>query len=72
MPTKDRGLVWFAVINKGVYVPGFRSEQDKLLQKTLKDLQVPATASTGISPTEGKKAIPELGKANRNDILYKS
>ncbi|WP_414618965.1 D-alanyl-D-alanine carboxypeptidase [Calothrix sp. CCY 0018] len=72
MPTKDRGLVWFAVINKGVYVPGFRSEQDKLLQKTLKELQVPATASTGISPTEGEKAIPELGKASRNDILYKS
>ncbi len=72
MPTKDRGLVWFAVINKGVYVPAFRSEQDKLLQKTLKELQVPTTASTGISPTEGKKAIPELGKASRNDILYES
>ncbi|AFY52717.1 D-alanyl-D-alanine carboxypeptidase (penicillin-binding protein 4) [Rivularia sp. PCC 7116] len=72
MPTKNRGLVWFAVINKGVYVPGFRSEQDKLLQKMLKDLQEPATASTAVSPTEGKKAIPELGKASRNDVLYKS
>ncbi|MGB3757984.1 MAG: D-alanyl-D-alanine carboxypeptidase [Rivularia sp. (in: cyanobacteria)] len=72
MPTKNRGLVWFAVINKGVYVPGFRSEQDKLLQTMLKDLEVPATASTGVSPTEGVKAIPELGKASRNDILYKS
>lgn len=72
MPTKNRGLVWFAVINKGVYVPGFRSEQDKLLQKMLKDLEVPATASSGVSPTEGVKAIPELGKASRNDILHKS
>lgn len=72
MPTKNRGLVWFAVINKGVYVPGFRSEQDKLLQKMLKDLEVPATASSGVSPTEGVKAIPELGKASRNDVLYES
>ncbi len=72
MPTKNRGLVWFAVINKGVFVPGFRSEQDKLLQKMLEDLEVPATASTGVSPTEGVKAIPELGKASRNDILYES
>ncbi|MGD1913948.1 MAG: D-alanyl-D-alanine carboxypeptidase [Rivularia sp. (in: cyanobacteria)] len=72
MPTKNRGLVWFAIINKGTYVPGFRAEQDKLLQKILKDLQVPATASTGVNQTSGKKAIPELGKANRNEILYKS
>ena len=72
MPTKNRGLVWFAVINKGTYVPGFRSEQDKLLQKILKESQVPATASTGINPTSGKKLIPELGKTNRNEILYES
>jgi D-alanyl-D-alanine carboxypeptidase/D-alanyl-D-alanine-endopeptidase (penicillin-binding protein 4) len=72
MPTKNRGLVWFAIINKGTYVPGFRSEQDKLLQKMFKELEVPATASTGVSPTEGKKAIPEFGKASRNEVLYKS
>ena len=72
MPTKNRGLVWFAVINKGVFVPGFRTEQDKLLQKMLAELEAPADALTGVSPTEGKKAIPELGKASRNDVLYKS
>ncbi len=72
MPTKNRGLVWFAIINKGTYVPGFRSEQDKLLQKMLKELQVPTTALTGVSPNSGKKAIPELGKASRNEVLYKS
>ncbi len=71
MPTKNRGLVWFAIINKGTFVPGFRAEQDKLLQKMLKELKVPApTASTGVSPTEGKKIIPQLGKPNRNEVLY--
>ena len=70
MPTKNRGLVWFAVINKGVFVPGFRSEQDKLLQKMLAELKAPADALTAVSPTEGKKAIPELGKASRNEVLY--
>ena len=72
MPTKNRGLVWFAIINKGTFVPGFRSQQDKLLQTMVKDLEVPATASTGVSPNSGKKVIPELGKINRNEILYKS
>ncbi len=72
MPTKNRGLVWFAVINRGTFVPGFRSEQDKLLQKMLQELQAPETALTSVSPTEGKKAIPELGKTTRNDVLYKS
>lgn len=72
MPTKNRGLVWFAIINRGTYVPGFRSEQDKLLQKMLKELEVPETTLTGVSPTSGKKAIPELGKASRNEVLYES
>ncbi|MEA5595811.1 D-alanyl-D-alanine carboxypeptidase [Rivularia sp. UHCC 0363] len=69
MPTKNRGLVWFTIINKGTFVPGFRSQQDKLLQAMLKQLE-PTTASTDVSPTSGKKTIPELGKANHNEVLY--
>ncbi|MBF2018515.1 MAG: D-alanyl-D-alanine carboxypeptidase [Rivularia sp. T60_A2020_040] len=72
MPTKNRGLVWFTIINKGTFVPGFRSQQDKLLQTMLKELEVQATDSTGISRTSGKKLIPEFGKPTQNELLYKS
>ncbi len=33
IPTKERGSVWFAIINYGYYLDEFRSQQDKLLQK---------------------------------------
>ena len=72
MPTKNRGLVWFAIINKGTFVPGFRAEQDKLLQKMVKELQVPGSVSTGVSPNSGKKVIPEFGQTNRNEVLDES
>lgn len=29
MPTGDRSLVWFAILNRGTNPAGFRSEQDK-------------------------------------------
>ncbi len=33
IPTKERGQVWFAIINSGYQIPKFRVEQDNLLQK---------------------------------------
>lgn len=32
MPTRDRGLVWFAIINRGEDLDGLRAQQDVLLQ----------------------------------------
>lgn len=33
LPTRDRGLIWFTIINRGSDVYGFRVKQDEFLQK---------------------------------------
>ena len=37
LPTRDRGLVWFVVINKGSQISTLRQQQDILLQALLKE-----------------------------------
>jgi serine-type D-Ala-D-Ala carboxypeptidase/endopeptidase (penicillin-binding protein 4) len=72
LPTRDRGLVWFAVLNRGASVSGFRAEQDKLLQNLAKQLEVPEEIPTSIAPHTGNtKVIPSLGAAIRNEIVLK-
>lgn len=33
IPTRDRGLVWFTIINRGNDIPKFRAQQDEILSK---------------------------------------
>lgn len=70
LPTRDRGLVWFAIINRGPFVPSFRQEQDKFLQELVKQLQQPNHIPTAIAPHTGKKQLPLLGNDERNEIVY--
>ncbi|MBF2065831.1 MAG: D-alanyl-D-alanine carboxypeptidase [Calothrix sp. C42_A2020_038] len=72
LPTRDRGLVWFAIINRGPYVGAFRQQQDKLLQNLVKHLQIPESVPIAITPHPANKALPLLGDAQRNEIIYKS
>jgi serine-type D-Ala-D-Ala carboxypeptidase/endopeptidase (penicillin-binding protein 4) len=37
MPTRDRGLVWFVIINKGSQISALRQQQDLLLQALAKE-----------------------------------
>ena len=46
IPTKERGLVWFAIINHGGNIEGLRLEQDRLLQRLSQHWQVMPTATT--------------------------
>lgn len=71
VPTRDRGLVWFAIINRGPFVGAFRQEQDKLLQNLVKQLQVPESVPLAIAPHAENKALPQLGDAQRNEVVYK-
>ncbi|MEA5575718.1 D-alanyl-D-alanine carboxypeptidase [Anabaena sp. UHCC 0451] len=71
VPTRDRGLVWFAIINRGYNVSSFRAEQDKLLQDLVKQLQVSAGVPTALTPHSPKNSLPKLGSPSRNEILYK-
>ena len=71
VPTRDRGLVWFSIINRGPQVSAFRQEQDKLLQALVKQLQVAAIVPAALTPHSGINALPELGAASRNEVLFK-
>ncbi|MFN6518778.1 MAG: D-alanyl-D-alanine carboxypeptidase [Nostoc sp. CreGUA01] len=72
MPTRDRGLVWFAIINRGTNVWSLRTGQDQLLQRVVQQLQVPPTVPTALTPHSAINSLPELGAASRNEILFKS
>lgn len=71
MPTKNRGLVWFAIINRGSEIERFRNEQDRLLQNLLKQLLVAPNLPAALTPRPQEPDQP-LGAANRNEIMYKS
>jgi serine-type D-Ala-D-Ala carboxypeptidase/endopeptidase (penicillin-binding protein 4) len=72
MPTRDRGLVWFAIINRGTNVSAFRTGQDHLLQSLVKQLQVAPSVPAALTPHSAINSVPQLGAGDRNDILFKS
>jgi D-alanyl-D-alanine carboxypeptidase/D-alanyl-D-alanine-endopeptidase (penicillin-binding protein 4) len=72
MPTRDRGLVWFAIINRGTNVWSLRTEQDQLLQRVVQQLQVPASVPAALTPHSAINSLPQLGAATRNEILFPS
>lgn len=64
MPTRDRGLVWFAIMNRGGDVLEFRRQQDQLLTSL--------TQKWGISPTtyaNTTQSPPLLGDPKRNEKI---
>ncbi|MEM7725234.1 MAG: D-alanyl-D-alanine carboxypeptidase [Cyanobacteria bacterium P01_A01_bin.45] len=65
MPTRDRGLVWFAIINRGTQVWSLRKTQDKLLQTLEKQLQTANNPPTAIQ----KNVLPKLGASSRNEVI---
>jgi len=71
LPTRDRGLVWFAIINRGPYVSNYRIEQDKLLQSLIKQLQVSPEVPTAITPHSPPKSLPELGSPSRIEVVFR-
>jgi D-alanyl-D-alanine carboxypeptidase/D-alanyl-D-alanine-endopeptidase (penicillin-binding protein 4) len=60
IPTKERGQIWFTIINYGYQIPKFRNEQDKLLQQLSQHWQF-TTPKIKLNPN------PDfLGNPNRN------
>jgi serine-type D-Ala-D-Ala carboxypeptidase/endopeptidase (penicillin-binding protein 4) len=69
LPTRDRGLVWFTIINRGAKIAELRQQQDKLLQTLLSHWGKTATIPGGI---QRRNLIPPyLGDPQRNEILVK-
>ena len=64
IPTRDRGLVWFAIINRGGDVNGFRKQQDIFLQRLVQQWGIqPVNATT--HPIENL-----LGESKRNEKIF--
>jgi len=71
MPTRDRGLVWFAILNRGTNVSAFRTGQDQLLQRLVQQLQLPPEVPAALTPHSAINTGPALGAVSRNEILSK-
>lgn len=71
MPTRDRGLVWFAIINRGTGLEGLRARQDQLLQRLSQQWRVSPTLPAALT-SHLSSSNSHLGAANRNEILYRS
>ncbi|MBE9146900.1 D-alanyl-D-alanine carboxypeptidase [Planktothrix mougeotii] len=71
LPTRDRGLVWFAIINRGTDLDGLRADQDLLLQQLLSQWGSPNPLPELIQPhIDGRR--PGIGDPNRNQILVQT
>jgi serine-type D-Ala-D-Ala carboxypeptidase/endopeptidase (penicillin-binding protein 4) len=74
LPTKDKGLIWFALINGGTDIGTFRKQQDILLQNIVKKWGV-ADNNSEVLPAQkvkDKNLITEgkLGDNQRNIRTY--
>jgi serine-type D-Ala-D-Ala carboxypeptidase/endopeptidase (penicillin-binding protein 4) len=66
LPTRDRGLVWFTIINRGTQTSQLRQQQDRLLQTLQTSWGAPTVSPWGI--TRHNINPPYLGDPERNEI----
>ena len=67
MPTRDRGLVWFSIINRGTNIEGLRQQQDVLLNRLQAHRGSPKGRSASITPTPAVNTPNSLlGAPERN------
>lgn len=72
MPTRDRGLVWFAIVNRGTDIEGLRTGQDQLLQRLLQQWLVAPVIPAALTAHPVGSDSHQLGASKRNQIVYKS
>jgi serine-type D-Ala-D-Ala carboxypeptidase/endopeptidase (penicillin-binding protein 4) len=66
LPTRDRGLVWFTIINHGTQIAQLRQQQDRLLQTLQTNWGQPTVSPWGIA--RHNMTPPYLGDPGRNEI----
>lgn len=69
LPTRDRGLVWFAIINRGNDISALRAGQDKLLQNLIQSWNTTAEPTKAVLPTPPSDDANRLGADVRNRVL---
>lgn len=71
LPTRDRGLIWFTIINRGTNLEDLRQQQDGLLQQLTARWGTVQPTPTAIVPRQLVQTATSVGLDNRNEILYK-
>lgn len=71
LPTRDRGLIWFTIINRGADLDDLRQQQDVLLQQLTKQWGAVQPTPIAIAPRIPNQSVALLGASDRNVILYK-
>jgi serine-type D-Ala-D-Ala carboxypeptidase/endopeptidase (penicillin-binding protein 4) len=71
VPTRDRGLIWFTIINYGAGDIGiFHEQQDLLVQRLQQEWGVPAPVPPSIRPTDRSNNLSNrIGSPERNQVL---
>ncbi len=70
LPTRNRGLVWFAIINRGTNLEGLRDQQDSFLQALVNHWGTASSRPVAITPTSPiRSASADLGDQGRNEAL---
>lgn len=72
LPTRDRGLVWFTIVNVGTAdLYALHTQQDALLQALQRQWGIPIGLPTAILPSDRITAQDkQLGNPNRNQMIY--
>lgn len=71
LPTRDRGLVWFAIVNGGGdYVENFRARQDSLLRTLQKHWGGQPRLFPPLATTPTTTDLDRFGAIDRNQILW--
>jgi serine-type D-Ala-D-Ala carboxypeptidase/endopeptidase (penicillin-binding protein 4) len=70
LPTRDRGLVWFTIINRGTQVVQLRQQQDRLLQTLQTNWGQLPVSPWGIA--RHNMTLPYLGDPERNEIIIQN
>ena len=65
LPTRDKGIVWFAILNKGSNVGQLRDRQEVLLNTLLKDWGYVSTLPPELTPLPARNS-----KTSRSEIVF--
>lgn len=71
VPTRDRGLIWFTIINYGAGDVGvFHDQQDAVLQRLQQKWGVPASVPSAVQPSDRTNDLSNrIGAPERNQLL---
>jgi serine-type D-Ala-D-Ala carboxypeptidase/endopeptidase (penicillin-binding protein 4) len=69
IPTRDRGRVWFVIMNRGNDIWGFRNQQDQLVEQLSQHWGNLPTVQTRTASTDISEVSRLLGDSKRNQMI---